>query len=154
VCSTTLPQQVLPTVMSDVRYYPMLEERTKRYAARAEKAHTLFSEIPEVLIHKPNGAFYMTLVFREGVLTPTQTLEINNTQVKEMVEKLVRGDITHDKRFVYYLLGATGVCVVPLTSGFNSSYNGFRFTLLEPDDRVFERTLTTVCGAIRTYIAS
>ena len=154
VCSTTLPQQVLPQVMSDERYYPMLQERTKLYAARAEKAHTILGTLPEVIIHKPNGAFYMTLVFKDEVLTNRQTLGIENGNVKEMVEKLVSGNITLDKRFVYYLLGATGICVVPLTSGFNSSYYGFRFTLLEPSDEKFEKTLMTLRDAIRTYIQS
>jgi alanine-synthesizing transaminase len=82
VCSTTLPQQVLPDIMSDERYYPMLEERTTLYAKRADEAYEILSKIPEVIIHKPNGAFYMSLVFREGALTPHQKLSIEN---KEMI---------------------------------------------------------------------
>ncbi len=154
VCSTTLPQQVLPRVMSDARYYPMLAERTRLYAKRADIAHEIFSTLPEIIIHKPNGAFYMTLVFKEGVLHETQTLNIENSNVKEMVEKLVSSDITLDKRFVYYLLGATGICVVPLTSGFNSSYYGFRFTLLEGNETTFRKTIETMRDAIRAYIIS
>ena len=74
VCSTTLPQQILPQVMSDERYYPMLQERTEAYAQKAQIAHDTLSSIPGVIITKPNGAFYMTLVFDEGVLTENQTL--------------------------------------------------------------------------------
>lgn len=154
VCSTTLPQQILPQVMSDTRYFDMLTERTELYEKRAEIAHGILGELPEVIIHKPNGAFYMSLVFREGVLTDTQTLAIGNETIAGMVEELVSKDITHDKRFVYYLLGATGICTVPLTSGFNSSYCGFRFTLLEGDEDVFRKTIETMRDAIRAYLAS
>ena len=154
VCSTTLPQQILPSVMNDDRYYPMLKERSEQYQRRAEEAYTILSSIPEVIIHKPNGAFYMTLVFKDGVLNDTQTLPISNDAIADMVAALVSADITNDKRFVYYVLASTGICVVPLTSGFNSSYDGFRFTLLEQDDAVFTRTLTALKDAIVTYISS
>ena len=152
VCSTTLPQQILPSVMSDDRYYPMLAMRSAQYQRRADEAHAILSTIPGVIIHKPNGAFYMTLVFEEGILTNTQTLAIGNAEVSAMVDALVAKDITNDKRFVYYLLASTGICVVPLTSGFNSSYDGFRFTLLEQDDARFTHILTTLKEAIVTYI--
>ncbi len=152
VCSTTLPQQILPSVMSDDRYYPMLAMRSAQYQRRADEAHAILSTIPGVIIHKPNGAFYMTLVFEEGILTNTQTLAIGNAEVSAMVDALVAKDITNDKRFVYYLLASNGICVVPLTSGFNSSYDGFRFTLLEQDDTRFTHILTTLKEAIVTYI--
>lgn len=153
VCSTTLPQQVLPQIMSDARYYPMLTERTALYAKRAEEAVAVLAKIPGVIIHKPNGAFYMSLVFEEGVLTPTQTLPVKNPEILKMLEELVAGGITLDKRFVYYLLASTGICVVPLTSGFNSTWEGFRFTLLEHDDTTFTRILETMRDAILAYTA-
>lgn len=55
--------------------------------------------------------------------------------------------------FVYYLLGATGICVVPLTS-FASDINGFRITLLERDKAEFTRIFTTIASAIRKYLKS
>lgn len=154
VCSTTLPQQLIPAVMADSRYYPMLLERAGTYAERAERAVAVLSTIPEVIIHKPNGAFYMTLVFKNDVLTSGQKLPFATTEIGALMEKLITPDITLDKRFVYYLLASTGICVVPLTSGFNSSYFGFRFTLLEQDDAVFEKTLATLKSTITAYIAS
>lgn len=154
VCSTTLPQLLLPQVMSDERYYPMLEDRSSVYQKRAARAHEVLSSIPEVIINQPNGAFYMTLVFKEGVLKEGQSLPCKNSEVEALVSSLVAKDITLDKRFVYFLLGATGVCVVPLTSGFNSTFNGFRFTLLEQDDATFETILATLEASIRAYIAS
>lgn len=154
VCSTTLPQQVLPQVMSDNRYGDMLTERTYRYAKRADIAYDILSTIPELIIHKPHGAFYMTVVFKTGVLNKHQTLALTNSAVADMIENLVTPDIVLDKRFVYYLLGATGLCVVPLQSGFNSTLNGFRFTLLDPDETSFKQNMELLKEAITTYLTS
>jgi aspartate/methionine/tyrosine aminotransferase len=154
VCSTTLPQQVLPQVMADSRYYPMLEERKKKYAKRAQRAVEVLGAIPGVIIHMPSGAFYMTLVFDEGVLSDTQTLPIENAEIARLVDTLTAAELPRDKRFVYYLLGSTGLCTVPLTSGFNSSFDGIRFTLLEEDDARYERMLMTLRDAIVSYTSA
>ena len=58
-----------------------------------------------------------------------------------------------NKRFVYYLLATTGICVVPLT-GFNCSLKGFRITLLESDDKKFDGIFMTVRDKIREYLKS
>jgi aspartate/methionine/tyrosine aminotransferase len=154
VCSTTLPQMLIPQVMRDERYYPMLKERSALYQSRAQHAYDVLSTIPEVIIHKPNGAFYMTLVFKEGVLNNTQTLPFANAEVGETISRYLSGAITNDKRFVYYLLASKGICVVPLTSGFNSTFDGFRFTVLEQNEDVFKQTIATLKESITAYIAS
>ena len=69
-----------------------------------------------------------------------------------MVEDLVKG-VTHDARFVYYLLGATGICVVPL-SGFCCKRDGFRVTILECDDEKRRWTFATLAKALREYLGS
>lgn len=154
VCSTTLPQLVLPQVMQDARYYPMLQERTSAYQRRAQTAYDALSSLPGLIVHKPNGAFYMTVVFKEGVLSRQQFLPFANPEIEEVMGKLITDDITLDKRFVYYLLASKGICVVPLTSGFNSTYNGFRFTLLERDETKFAQIIATLKESILTYTAS
>jgi len=58
-----------------------------------------------------------------------------------------------DKRFVYYLLASTGICVVPLTS-FSTEEHGFRITLLEHDEREFTTIFTTIAASITTYLHS
>jgi alanine-synthesizing transaminase len=58
-----------------------------------------------------------------------------------------------DRRLVYYLLGATGICVVPL-SGFYCKRDGFRVTLLETDDAKRRWTFQTLAKAIREYLGS
>jgi len=95
---------------------------------------------------------YATVVFKPNELKSHQTLQIENQAVKEYIEPLVK-DIALDKRFVYYLLAATGVYVVPL-SGFNLDLPGFRMTLLEVDDEKYRTTLKTIASAIKQYLES
>ena len=59
---------------------------------------------------KQNGAFYMSVAFEEGRLNSRQTLPIDNQEVRKHVEGLVnQPGLMPDKRFVYYLMGATGI---------------------------------------------
>lgn len=154
VCSTTLPQKLIPIIMQDKRYFPYLEARTQKYSALADKAFEILSEIPELIIHKPQGAFYMTVVFKEGALHAQQTLPIADTKIEELIASLVHENTEFDKRFVYYVLGATGICVVPLKTGFNSTFYGFRFTVLDPDENSFVDTIQKLKNAIQHYLAS
>lgn len=152
VCSTTLPQKVLPKVMGDPRYYPYLAARTRRYEERAEYAHAVLSKIPNIIVHKPRGAFYMTCVFQKGILKKNQTLPVQS-DLKKFIESCLKKS-SLDKRFVYYLLASTGICVVPLSSGFNSSLQGFRFLLLEQDTERFKKTIDTIAEAISNFTKS
>ncbi|HEY4501341.1 MAG TPA: aminotransferase class I/II-fold pyridoxal phosphate-dependent enzyme [Candidatus Paceibacterota bacterium] len=152
VCSTTLPQRVLPKVMGDKRYHPYLARRMHKYERRAEYAHAVLSKIPGIIIHKPRGAFYMACVFKKGTLKNNQSLPVKK-EIKKYIESCLV-NANPDKRFVYYLLASTGICVVPLSSGFNSSLHGFRFLLLEPNDAKFKKTINTIAKAISDYTAS
>ena len=151
VCATTLPQKVLPRVMGDARYYPYLETRVSAYDQRARRAVEVLGGLPELIIHPARGAFYMTAVFRAGALTPGQGLPM-----APGVEAIIAPHLGEalDARFVYHLLGATGICVVPLSTGFNSDLEGFRFTLLEPDDAKFDAILQDLRAALVAYLAS
>ncbi len=151
VCSTTLPQKVLPKVMSDSRYYPYLAERGKNYQKKADISYEIFSKISELILHKPNGAFYMTVVFKNNVLNNKQKLLPANPEAWKIIEKI--GDTDKlDKRFVYQLLASRGICVVPLSSGFNSDLYGFRITLLEQNEEKFKKIIETIAEAIKEYI--
>lgn len=152
VCATTLPQKALPKILSDERYPAYLAENNLAYDKRAELMYKTFSKVSGVTCVRPQGALYATVVFDEGVLKPDQTMPLENSDVKKYIEPLVKG-IALDKRFVYYLLASTGVCVVPL-SGFNSDLPGFRITLLEVDDVKFKQNLDTIAGAITKYLKS
>ncbi len=152
VCATTLPQKALPVILSDSRYPTYLAENNELYNHRAELFYKTLSVVPGIMCVQPRGALYATVVFNEGLLKPTQTLPLVSSSVKAYIEPLVAG-IAPDKRFVYYLLASTGVCVVPL-SGFNSDLPGFRMTLLEVDDEKYQKTLETISSAIRKYLDS
>jgi aspartate/methionine/tyrosine aminotransferase len=151
VCATTLPQKVLPRVMGDPRYYPYLEQRVSAYARRASRAVEVLSATPEITIHPARGAFYMTAVFRPGALNLEQVLEAPASAAAIIAPHL---SAALDQRFVLHLLAATGICVVPLSTGFNSDLQGFRFTLLEPDESKFEIMLSDLASALRLYLGS
>ncbi len=150
VCSTTLPQKVLPKVYADPRYASYLKEKSAFYKNRADTAYEILSKVPNILVTKPSGAFYLSVVFKDGVLKKEQTLPISNKEAQTYIESLVAK--THlDKRFVYYLLASTGICVVPL-SGFNSKLPGFRVTLLEINDEKFKTVFETIAKSINSYL--
>ena len=154
VCSTTLPQIVLPRILNHPEYQDYLEERINRYERFSNIAYDILKDVKGILVNRTNGAFYMSAAFASGLLTDKQTLPIANDDVRTTVEAMVAGpDISPDKRFVYYLLGATGVCVVPLSS-FATNLQGFRITLLERDETEFTNIFETIAAAIEQYITS
>ena len=152
VCSTTLPQMAIPKILGDDRFYEYRNALNEKIGWRSTFIADTLSEVPELIINKTYGAFYNTIVFKEGVLRHDQSLEIENPKVKEKVEKWVK-DVPLDFRFVYYLLGATGICVVPISS-FCSDLLGFRVTLLEEDEELLKKTFTQVRDSIREYLDS
>lgn len=152
VCSTTLPQKVIPRILGDKRYPAHVEQRNKKYEWRANVAYELLKNIAGIVVNRTNGAFYMTIMFEEGALNGKQSLLVKDQAVRELVERITN-NVALDKRFVYYLLAATGICVVPLT-GFNCNLKGFRITLLESDDARFERIFVTVRDKIQEYLTS
>lgn len=152
VCSTTLPQKALPKILSDARYSAYLAGNNALYDKRAEFFYKIFSKIPGVTCVRPQGALYATVIFDDGVLQPNQTVALEKTDIKGYLEPLVK-NLALDKRFVYYLLASTGICVVPL-SGFNSDLPGFRITLLETDDVKFKENLEIIAETIKKYLKS
>ncbi len=153
VCSTTLPQKVIPAVMSDPRYEKHIAHRNAVYEQRSRIAYDLLRDIPGIIVNQTNGAFYMTVMFRDNVLKPNQKLAVANSAAKERVEQLVKDVVALDKRFVYYLLASTGICVVPLT-GFNCDLQGFRVTFLESDDAKFRWIFSVLRDKISEYLQS
>jgi aspartate/methionine/tyrosine aminotransferase len=154
VCSTTLPQIVLPKLLSHPRYGEYLQERIDRYEKCSNIAYDRLKNVDGVMVNRTNGAFYMSVVFEEGRLNNKQTLPIDNIEVRRHIEGLVaQNGVSLDKRFVYYLLGATGVCTVPLTS-FATDLYGFRSTLLERDEATFAKIFEIIADSIKRYLIS
>jgi aspartate/methionine/tyrosine aminotransferase len=154
VCSTTLPQKAIPKILTHPEYPSYLDERKRRYEKFSNIAYERLKDVPGILVNRTNGAFYMSVAFEEGKVNSNQQLPIENKNVRNLAENLVNApDVAPDKRFVYYLLASTGICVVPLSS-FSTSIQGFRVTLLERDEAEFRRIFDTIAASIETYLAS
>lgn len=149
VCSTSLPQYAIPSILGDGRYQAHLARRSKIFEDRANEAYEIFSQVDGVYVTRPQGAFYMSILFEDGVLNNRQFLPIAEHDIHEYVRDIVN-EVEVDKRFVYFLLGATGICVVPLT-GFYCNRSGFRITLLETDDKLRRWTWNTIADSIQQY---
>jgi aspartate/methionine/tyrosine aminotransferase len=139
--------------MAHPEYQPYLEERLRHYEKLSNIAYGILKDLPYVMVNRTCGAFYMTVVFNEAVLNNRQKLTIPQDNVRSYIEELVAESIEFDKRFVYYLLGATGICVIPLTSFF-TALPGFRMTLLDRDEAKFEQVVRTLGKKIVAYVES
>ena len=153
VCSTKLPQMAIPKIMGDPRFKPYRDEANKKIGARSKKIADILRPVPQVTFNETYGAFYNTIIFRKGTLKPHQKIKIDNPQISELIEKWVATETSLDKRFVYYLLGAKGVCVVPISS-FCSDLQGFRVTLLEENEELLVKTFTDIKDGITEYLTS
>jgi len=153
VCSTTLPQMVIPKVYNDERFVPHLETRAKMFEKRAEEAYAILSQVKGIQAIKPQGAFYMTVVFEENVLNRGQSLPAKNEKLRDYLNELLQPGLPLDQRFVYCLMASRGICVVPL-SGFCCKEQGFRFTLLEANDQQRIRNFEMMAEGIRAYLSS
>ena len=153
VCSTALPQIVLPHLYQHPKYEAYLHERINKYQNRANEACEFFSHVSQVRVNKPKGVFYLVA---ELLDLPRNELGSVNKQVRLFLDNLEHKpeSLAHntDFQFAYELMGAEGICVVPLT-GFGSDVNGFRMTLLQEDDAVFTETLERIGRAISNYYA-
>lgn len=154
VCSTTLPQKAIPLILGHPEYQGYLEERKSRYEKYSNISYQLLKDVPGIKVNRTNGAFYMSVVFKPGILNNQQTLPVENENVRTMVEELIEApDISLDKRFVYYLLASTGICVVPISS-FCTDERGFRVTLLEMDEAEFTKIFETLASSITNYLGA
>lgn len=153
VCSTKLPQIAIPRIFGDPRFRQYREETNRNIGKRSRIIADILHTIPELTFNETFGAFYNTIIFRKGALKPHQKIDIANPAVKCLVESWTRESIPLDKRFVYYLLAAKGVCVVPISS-FCSELEGFRVTLLEEDENTLIKTFEAIRDGITSYIHS
>lgn len=145
VCSTTLPQIVFPKLATHPEFQGFLRSRLDKYRKRADQALEIFAGCPVLHPIPPDGVFYLTVTFDSARFPHHQNLQAGNKEVRLFLDGLeTRGTLRRDKLFAYELMGAEGVCVVPL-SGFSSPHDGFRMTLLEEDEALFLET----CRRIR-----
>jgi alanine-synthesizing transaminase len=154
VSSTKLPQLAIPLIMGDARYTEYIAEQNRKIGKRSKMIKEILSQIKGIKFNETNGAFYNTIIFDEGILNFHQSLKIDNPGIKKLVESWVSdGAVQFDQRFVYYLLGAKGVCVVPISS-FWSDLLGFRVTLLEEDADKLKETFKRIRDGLIEYLES
>ncbi len=153
VCSTKLPQLAIPKILGDARFKAYREETNQRIGKRSKLISDIFKTVPQLTFNETFGAFYNTIIFREGTLKPHQKMKIADARIKALVEEWTAQEMPYDKRFVYYLLGAKGVCVVPISS-FCSELQGFRVTLLEENEESLIKTFTAIRDGIVEYLSS
>jgi aspartate/methionine/tyrosine aminotransferase len=152
VCSTTLPQKVIPRILGHANYPAYLAGRNEFYRKRSDRIAEIFADCPGVVVNPPDGAFYVSLVFTGG-LSSKMSLKIPDPGVRAYVDSLTPEGIEPDRKFVYQLLASRNICVVPLSS-FVTGLHGFRCTLLEQDDERFELIYSSIAEAIREFLVS
>ncbi len=154
VCSTILPQLSIPRIMSHPEYKHYRYEANLKIGKRSQIMEEILSGIDGIKFNPTKGAFYNTIVFDESYLSPNQAFPIENKKIKALTESWLQVEnMPLDKRFVYYLLASTGICVVPISS-FCSDLRGFRVTLLEENEAAFRDTFNKLAEAIRGYLGS
>src|SRR3989338_9658352 len=90
VCSTTLPQLVIPKITTDPRYEIHLNEKNERYGRKAEIVSIILKNTEGIIVPKTEGAFYMSIVFKNVTLNVRQKLKIENKEAKKFVEKIIK----------------------------------------------------------------
>ena len=148
VCSTTLPQYVLPDIYEDKNYSKYLKSRLEKYEKRADIAEQIFKDSKELKLIKPKWTFYLTVLFDK--IDKNKKIKIEDKDIEQILSGKIDENTRFDEKFCYNLLAETWVCVVPL-SWFNSTYDGFRMTLLEEDEKKFKFILEQIKEFARKY---
>ncbi|MEQ8415064.1 MAG: pyridoxal phosphate-dependent aminotransferase [Imperialibacter sp.] len=153
VSSTKLPQRAIPRIMSDSRYPDFIKATNKRIGERSAFLSKTFKDNPYITFNETNGAFYNTMIFKPDALKPGQSMPIKDAKVKQLLDSWFEsnnGPMEMDKRFVYYLLAAKQVCLVPISS-FCSDLMGFRMTLLEENDEIRDEIFKRIKEGIEEF---
>jgi len=148
VCSTTLPQYVIPEIYESIEFKKSLIERIEKYKLRAKKAKEVFSQIEWIWVVEPKWAFYLSVTFDLDKFDIHKKINLENKQIEKIILDKIGDNPRFDKKFCYLLLEETWVCSVPLSS-FNSSIDWFRITLLEDDFQKYSRTLDLIVAFIK-----
>jgi len=154
VCAAALPQAAAPLIYNNPQYARWLKKYTSELEQISNDITDILGSVPGLKVRPIQGAFYIMALFEDGALNRRQHLPIKNRRVKNIIRKATAGTkFPLDKRFAYYTLAATGICVVP-ASDFSSPWPGFRVTTLDRDPAHRRNTYRTLARAIGQYLAS
>ena len=143
VCSTTLPQYIIPEVYESNNFKESLLARIEKYKSRAKEASIVFADMDMISVVEPKWAFYLSVVFDLDKLNTYYKADFWSEEIKNIINKKIGENPRFDKIFCYSLLAETWICSVPLSS-FNSSYDWFRITLLEDNFDKYKNTLNII----------
>ena len=150
VCSTTLPQYMIPIIYENKNFKKYIEKRIEKYKQRADLAEEVLWNLKQIHFIKPKGAFYMSIIFKKEYINWEYTPKIKNKELENYIKNKLINNKKFDKKFCYYMIAKNWICTVPL-SWFNSSFEGFRITLLEEDIEKFKNILKKVKDMILEY---
>ena len=153
VCATILPQLAIPKIMSHPAYASYRKEANERIGKRSRIMEEVLKDVTGIKFNKTKGAFYNTIIFDENLLNADQYLPVEDPRVQTLLDQWLEVGMPHDKRFVYNLLAAERICVVPVSS-FCSDLRGFRVTLLEENEDIFRETFEILAKSIQYYLKS
>lgn len=154
VCSTALPQAALPLIYDHPEYDRWIARYTAELACNGNAIFRILGRTPGLRVCPIQGAFYMMALFDPKALKARQTLPIARAAVRAFIRKAAAEQTPPlDKQFAYYLLAATGICVVP-ASDFESPYPGFRITTLDRNPSRRNRVYRSLSAAVQRYLAS
>ena len=154
VCATSLPQVVLSAIYDHPEYEGWLARNNAEMERNSNMIADTLANTPGLHVSRIQGAFYLMPLFQDGVLNDRQTLPIATPAAQRLIEQhLSVPGMPLDKRFAFYLLAATGICVVP-ASDFESPTPGFRVTALDRDDARRARTYSRLAQAVTQYLGS
>ncbi len=147
VGSTTLPQKILPQVLGDSRLQIIQSDWTHFLKKRIHTVENSFGDIQGLELKTPKGAFYATPYFDKEQVDDKFFVPME-ARYHQVIQPYGKG-ASEDKKFVLQCMAGPGICVVPLSS-FHTQVQGFRMTLLERDDREFDR----ICAELRRTLLS
>jgi len=88
VCSTSLPQYVLPEIYESKEYKDSLFERIEKYKKRADIAEEILGGLKELTFVKPKGAFYLSLVFNKKNLNLSHKPKIQEKEIENYINEI------------------------------------------------------------------
>lgn len=149
VCSTTLPQYVLPIIYEDSHFAPYIKTRIEKYKNRADIAEEILWDLEEITFIKPKWAFYLSIIFNRDTINMDFKNSYSHPELQQYVDTITTW-VHFSKKFCYELLAETGICTVPL-SWFNTDLEGFRITLLEENIEKYRRNFESIRAFILKY---
>lgn len=149
VCSTTLPQYVIPKIYETEDFKKSLKQRIEKYKQKADIAYEYLENLDNIVCIKPKGAFYLSIKFELDKCNLDYKPEIKDCELDKYLEEKTYW-VRFDKRFCYYMIAKTWICTVPL-SWFNSTFDGFRMTLLEESVDKYKDILKNIREFILEY---